>query len=79
MPWRQFFSHLLCCSEYSKGLARFSRSRLSLLRDAVGMTRLLEPWENDWRATDHSSVPLLERNDRAILVGLTKEEDCDVS
>ncbi|MGH7257807.1 MAG: DsbA family oxidoreductase [Nitrospiraceae bacterium] len=46
-----------------------------LLRDAVGMTRLLEAWENDWRANDHSSVPLLERNDRAILVGLTKEED----
>ena len=46
-----------------------------LLGDAAGMTGVLEAWENDWRATDHSSVPLLERNDGAILGGLTKEAD----
>jgi predicted DsbA family dithiol-disulfide isomerase len=46
-----------------------------LCREAAGMAGSLEAWENDWKATGHSSVPLLERHDQAILVGLVKEAD----
>jgi 2-hydroxychromene-2-carboxylate isomerase len=39
-------------------------------RDAIGVESLLSSWETQWIETEHQGVPILERPDRALLVGL---------
>ncbi len=41
---------------------------------ASGVEGILRSWEQEWAATEHSGVPIVEHPDRVLLVGLVPED-----